>query len=1273
MRDKTINDIQSEYKVKLRFLLLTLFLVLFYTTLLFSATVYIDPTYTGSTQNGTITNPYRLWSQATITSSNTYLQKRGTTYNTTGNIWIFQKSGVTLGAYGTGDRPKIISSGTSNKVVDFGNSSNCIIRDLEISSTGNSTMGIYFAEGCANNLIDNCEIHNCEWGIRITTTGAGNRILNSIIHTTGDDGVYIKDVPNIEIGYCNIYNVNRKWFINPDQSYSPGDCIQISSVNNLYYNIHHNTLDHTSTGNKFCFISYGVNYSGLIEYNTIIGNAASSTSCIYFHATTGTVTVRNNILKNGSYGIYSYVDNLQLSYNKIINNTYGIRVLTGHNLTALNNVFYGNTGYSISSLGSTVVTSRNNAFYLTGSSARVYTTSGTLVSNYNNFNIEQSGFINGYNSLASWRTASGNDLNSFVANPMFVNPANADFTLQTGSPCINTGSNVNLPLDYFGTSVPQGNAPDIGLHEFINNQGGSNLPPVINNQSFQTIENSANATIIGTIVASDPNAGQTLTYTITSGNTNNAFAINPTTGVLSVANNQALNYETTPSFPLTVRVTDNGTGNLWAQATVTVQLSNVNENPAISNQGFSVLQNAANGTIVGTVVASDPDQGQTLSYSITAGNTNTAFAINATSGRITVANSNAVQGSFNLTVRATDNGTPVLYSSAAIEITVTTAVNQTPVISNQTFSAIQNAANGTLVGTVVASDPNAGQTLTYSITGGNPNTTFAINSSSGILMVTNSATLTGQAFSLTVRATDNGSPSLWAQATVTVNVVASGNQAPVIANQTFSIIQYSPNGTLAGTVVASDPNAGQAVSFFIISGNSNNAFSINGSNGNLSVNNSSALSSQTFTLIVRATDNGTPNMYSQATITVNVTTPPNQSPVIANQSFSVSQNATNGTLIGSVIASDPNTGQTLIYSITAGNTNSAFAINASSGNLIVNNAAAITAQSYTLTVRVTDNGTPSLWAQALITISVTNGNSAPLMPPQSFTKQENPSAGSFVGSVVASDPDPDNWLTFSILSGNTNSAFKIQSNTGRIFVNNAGAVNYESQQVYNLLVRAIDNLGASTQAIMTINILDVNETPVVQNSSFTVNRSASNGTVVGQVTATDPDQGQSLTFSITQGNTNGIFGINQNSGSITVVNAAALNVTNNNTFTLTVRALDNGTPALSSNGSITINVIRYKDSDETEIVADSDSQRLNLLLKVYPNPSTDGNFTIELAEETSEETTLIITDLKGIKIREERFSGKTIFTLDLSNMPKGIYLMHAQNAQKHTVSKLIRQ
>ncbi|MBK7031131.1 MAG: cadherin domain-containing protein [Bacteroidales bacterium] len=199
--------------------------------------------------------------------------------------------------------------------------------------------------------------------------------------------------------------------------------------------------------------------------------------------------------------------------------------------------------------------------------------------------------------------------------------------LASGSDLIDAGVNVGLP--YIGS------APDICTFEY---SGSTNQAPVITNQTFSINENSVNGTAVGTVIAYDPDAGQILTYSILSGNTNNAFAINSTTGIITVANSVALNYESTPSYTMVVKVQDNGNSSLSSQATVTINLININEPPVITNQSFSINENSVNGASVGTVVASDPDAGQTKTFSILSGNTNTSFSINSTNGILLFAN-----------------------------------------------------------------------------------------------------------------------------------------------------------------------------------------------------------------------------------------------------------------------------------------------------------------------------------------------------------------------------------------------------------------------------------------------------------------------------------------------------------------------------------------------------------------------------------------------------------------------------------------------------------
>ena len=179
-----------------------------------------------------------------------------------------------------------------------------------------------------------------------------------------------------------------------------------------------------------------------------------------------------------------------------------------------------------------------------------------------------------------------------------------------------------------------------------------------------------------------------LTYSITAGNTGNAFDIDGATGVITV--NSALDFETTPSYTLTVTATDGGTPALTSTntATVTITLSDVNEAPVFATTTYSatIAEDLAVSMPVGvTVSAMDVDDSTTpngqLTYSITAGNTGNAFDIDGATGVITVNSALDFETtpSYTLTVTATDGGTPALTSTNTATVTITlTDVDETP-------------------------------------------------------------------------------------------------------------------------------------------------------------------------------------------------------------------------------------------------------------------------------------------------------------------------------------------------------------------------------------------------------------------------------------------------------------------------------------------------------------------------------------------------------------------------------------------------------------------
>ncbi len=233
-----------------------------------------------------------------------------------------------------------------------------------------------------------------------------------------------------------------------------------------------------------------------------------------------------------------------------------------------------------------------------------------------------------------------------------------------------------------------------------------NNPPQIENQSFNIDENSPNGTTVGTVIAFDPDIGQTLTYSILSGNTNNAFQLNMSNGMLTVQNSTELNYESNPVFTLTVQVEDNGLGNLTDQATITINLNDVNEPPIIDPQEITVNFDAffIYGEInnhfhsIGFVEAYDPDAGQTISFSCVSGNEKQVWSLDELTGEIVMVNPYRLilieDFSYPLLIEVKDNSPQQLTASAILTINVH-LYNLTEYLEGQNLFSADISVNST--------------------------------------------------------------------------------------------------------------------------------------------------------------------------------------------------------------------------------------------------------------------------------------------------------------------------------------------------------------------------------------------------------------------------------------------------------------------------------------------------------------------------------------------------------------------------------------------------
>ena len=768
-------------------------------------------------------------------------------------------------------------------------------------------------------------------------------------------------------------------------------------------------------------------------------------------------------------------------------------------------------------------------------------------------------------------------------------------------------SNYNGP-DSFSYIVLDGNGNQDSATVNITVNSVNDAPGFIASGPFTLAENSANSTIVGTVVAIDPfdaPSPNNITYSITGGNDSGAFAINSVTGEISVVDNAPLDFEVNPSFTLEITATDDGVAPLASTANVTITLTNENEAPTMPDDTLFVDENSPNGTVVGTVSAGDPDAGDTFTFTITAGNLLGIYAID-NNGQITVAdNTNLNYENVNnaiLTIEVED--AQGLTDTATITINVNN-VNEAPVINDNGTTLAENSSNGTVVGTITGYDPDLLAILSYSITGGTGAAYFAIDPSSGEITVTDNSGLdfeTNPVLTLTVEASDG---TLTDTATYTITLT-NENEAPVIDDNTLSLPENSSNGTVVGMAGGTDVDAGDILSYSVTGGTGAAYFAVDPSTGEITVTDSTGLDYEThptYTLVIEVEDHD--GLTDTATVTINLTDV-NEPPVYDDATFSLAENSGNATIVGLLTGVDPDAASTVTFSIAGGNTGGAFSIGASTGLISVANAAALdfeTNPTFTLSVDYTD-GTHS--GTATVTINLTNVNEAPIYTPGGALGVAELSAnGTVVGSAgTATDPDTGDTLTYSIISGNGLGGFAINPTTGEITVANGTVLDFEGSPTHNLGIQVSDVGGLTSSGMVTINLVNTNEAPTVTPAAFSVTENSPNGTAVGTVTSTDPDAGDTKTFSITDGNTNGAFAINPTTGQITVANTGAINFETTPVFVLTVQVQDHD--GLTGTATVTVNLNNINDplilnlpSPDPKFVANTGAVIIDALADVY--------------------------------------------------------------------------
>lgn len=175
----------------------------------------------------------------------------------------------------------------------------------------------------------------------------------------------------------------------------------------------------------------------------------------------------------------------------------------------------------------------------------------------------------------------------------------------------------------------------------------------ISNSSIE--ENQPIDTVVGTLTTTDPDAGNTFTYTLVSGE---GSTDNASFNILSnnLHSSATFNYETKSSYNIRVRTTDQGS--LFYEETFIITISDLNETPTdITLSETSLAENTPINTVVGMLTSSDPDTGDTFTYDLvsgTGGTDNSSFNILDNQLRTSVVFDYETLNSYSIRIRTTD-------------------------------------------------------------------------------------------------------------------------------------------------------------------------------------------------------------------------------------------------------------------------------------------------------------------------------------------------------------------------------------------------------------------------------------------------------------------------------------------------------------------------------------------------------------------------------------------------------------------------------------------
>lgn len=724
--------------------------------------------------------------------------------------------------------------------------------------------------------------------------------------------------------------------------------------------------------------------------------------------------------------------------------------------------------------------------------------------------------------------------------------------------------------------------------------------------SVNVTENSDIGTFVIRVTSSDldedENANATYSFTENPGN---KFSIDPISGNVTVAGH--LDREQQDEFILKVTAFD---GAWRAETPLTITIQDQNDNaPEFEHSyySFNFPELQPNVSVVGQVIATDRDkQGPNAIISYSLQQPSEFFRIDPATGEVFskqtlhYRHSHMVMSPENmyaLTVLATDNGKPPMYTECLVNVNIVDANNNAPKFEHDEYLSPvpKDAVYGQRIVQVVAVDEldfGINAEIDYAIVAGNGTDKFAINKADGWISASKSlARELDREYLLIVRAIDRGVPPQFGETKVKIVVTGENRYSPAFTALSYQVIvpENEPIGSTILTVNATDGDDGPngMVRYSISGGNERKEFGVNAISGAITIMQPLDYDLiQEYHVNITAVDLGFLPKKTVAMLTVTLTDINDNAPEF-NQSMYrayLAENAAINSFVYKVLATDRDSPRNAIirYSIVGDKSTELFSISPVTGTITSKVTFDYEEESeYELTV-LAKNPDSSMASTTKVIVGITGVNEYfPhfVQPVFHFDVSESANIGTSVGVIQATDKDAgDDGKVYYLLVGSSNDkGFSINCETGLITV--ARNLDRETQSRVVLTVMA-KNFGSirgndTDEAQVIISIQDGNDPPEFSRDVYegSVSEGAAIGTKVLTVKAVDKDvrfQNNQFSYSIIGGNANQTFKVEPQLGHIST--AMKLDRETIAEYSILIGAIDTGIPPQTGTATVRITI-----------------------------------------------------------------------------------------------------